>query len=125
ESITLTELADHPGGPMLAIYVPPLEVLDATRDPCTPQHIVARLRRPDGCPWDRKQDHTSLRDSIIDEAYEVVDAIDAGDDANLAEELGDLLLLIMMHAQIAEEAGTFTLEDVYDGISRKIVRRHP
>lgn len=125
ESITLAGLAEHPGGPMLAIYVPPLEDLDATRDPRTLQHIVARLRRPDGCPWDRKQDHTTLRDSIIDEAYEVLDAIDAGDSANLAEELGDLILLVMMHAQIAEEAGTFTLEDVYDTVSRKIIRRHP
>jgi tetrapyrrole methylase family protein / MazG family protein len=125
ESITLAGLADHPGGPMLAIYVPSLDVLDATRDPRTLQHIVARLRRPDGCPWDRKQDHTTLRDAIIDEAYEVLDAIDTGDSANLAEELGDLVLLVMMHAQIAGEAGTFTLEDVYDGISRKIVRRHP
>jgi tetrapyrrole methylase family protein/MazG family protein len=125
ETITLAELADHPGGPMLAIHVPALGELEAARDPRTLQHIVARLRRPDGCPWDRKQDHRTLRDSIIDEAYEVLDAIDSGDNANLAEELGDLLLLIMMHAQIAEEAGNFTLEDVYEGISRKIVRRHP
>jgi tetrapyrrole methylase family protein/MazG family protein len=122
---TVSELRNVPGGPMVALYVPKLGELDAARDPRTLQHIVARLRRPDGCPWDRKQNHETLRDSIIDEAYEVLDAIDAGDDVNLAEELGDLLLLVMMHAQIAEEAGTFTLEDVYEGISRKIVRRHP
>lgn len=122
---TIASLASADPGDLVSLYLPPLGELDAARDPRTLQHIVARLRRPDGCPWDRKQDHTTLRDAIIDEAYEVVDAIDAGDDHNLAEELGDLLLLVMMHAQIAEEAGTFTLEDVYEGISRKIVRRHP
>lgn len=128
QSLGTHRLADLPamdGGMLVALFVPAQEQLDAARDPRTLQHIVARLRRPDGCPWDRKQDHRTLRDSIIDEAYEVADAIDAGDDANLAEELGDLLLLVMMHAQIAEEAGSFALEDVYEGISRKIVRRHP
>lgn len=123
--LTLTELADHPGGSMLAIFVPPQSELDASRDPATLQHIVARLRRPDGCPWDRKQDNASLAQPLVDEVYEVVDAIESGDDTNLAEELGDLLLLIMMHAQIAEERGAFALEDVYDGIATKIVRRHP
>lgn len=123
--LTLAELADHPGGSMLAIFVPPLSELDATRDPATLQHIVARLRRPDGCPWDQKQDNPSLAQSLVDEVYEVVDAIESRDAANLAEELGDLLLLIMMHAQIAEERGAFKLEDVYDGIATKIVRRHP
>jgi tetrapyrrole methylase family protein/MazG family protein len=122
---TIAALADEDPGDLASLYIPRLGELDAARDPRTLQHIVARLRRPDGCPWDRKQDHTTLRDAIIDEAYEVVDAIDTGDDLNLAEELGDLLLLVMMHAQIAGEAGTFTLEDVYEGISRKIVRRHP
>ncbi len=122
---TIEALVEDNPGDLVSLYVPRLDTMEAARDPRTLQHIVARLRRPDGCPWDRKQDHRTLRDSIIDEAYEVVDAIDAGDDANLAEELGDLLLLVMMHAQIAEEAGTFTLEDVYEGISRKIVRRHP
>lgn len=128
QQVTTHRLADVPtmdGGMLVALYLPAQEPLDAARDPRTLQHIVARLRRPDGCPWDRKQDHTTLRDPVIDEAYEVLDAIDAGDSANLAEELGDLLLLVMMHAQIAEEAGTFTLEDVYEGISRKIIRRHP
>jgi tetrapyrrole methylase family protein / MazG family protein len=122
---TIAGIADEDRALLASLFIPSLGELDAVRDPRTLQHIVARLRRPDGCPWDRKQDHHTLRDSIIDEAYEVLDAIDAGDDDNLAEELGDLLLLVMMHAQIAEEAGTFTLEDVYEGISRKIVRRHP
>ena len=103
---------------------PPARAPRRRRRPAS-RHPIARLRAPEGCPWDRKQTHATLRDSILDEAYEVVDAIDAGDDANLAEELGDLFLLIAMHAQLAEEAGTFTLEDVYAGIATKIVRRHP
>lgn len=123
--MTVDELAEAGPGQLASLWVPALDELDAVRDPRTLQHIVARLRRPDGCPWDREQTHESLRDNIIDEAYEVLDAIDAGDAANLAEELGDLFLLICMHAQIAEENGTFILEDVYEGISRKIIRRHP
>lgn len=125
ERLALADLANHPGGPMLAIYVPPLPELDAGRDPRTLQHIVARLRAPDGCPWDRKQTNATLRDALVDEVYEAVDAINAGDSENFAEELGDIFLLVAMHAQIAEEAGQFTLEDVYEGIARKIVRRHP
>lgn len=124
-STTVGSLSTEKGGDLLAVYVPAMGELDATRDPATLQRIVARLRRPDGCPWDRKQDNESLAQSLIDEVYEVIDAIESGDDANLAEELGDLLLLIMMHAQIAEERNAFTLEDVYDGIATKIVRRHP
>ncbi len=122
---TVGELPTVPGGPLVTLWVPPQGDLEAGRDPRTLQHIVARLRAPGGCPWDREQTHESLRDNIVDEAYEVMDAIDAGDPANLAEELGDLFLLICMHAQIAEENGTFTLEDVYQGISSKIIRRHP
>lgn len=125
DQITLADLAEHQGGPLLAIFVPPLPVLDAGRDARTLQHIVARLRQPDGCPWDRKQTNATLKGALVDEVYEAVDAIDAGDMENLAEELGDLFLLIAMHAQIAEEAGHFTLEDVYEGIATKIVRRHP
>ncbi|HEV2073294.1 MAG TPA: MazG family protein [Thermomicrobiales bacterium] len=122
---TVGELPIVPSGPLVALWVPAQGDLEAGRDPRTLQHIVARLRRPDGCPWDREQTHESLRDNIVDEAYEVMDAIDAGDPVNLVEELGDLFLLICMHAQIAEENGTFTLEDVYQGISSKIIRRHP
>lgn len=125
ESATIADLQQHPGGWLLAIYVPSQGDLAASRTPATLQHIVARLRREDGCPWDREQTHQSLAPSLVDEVYEVLDAIEAGDDANFAEELGDLLLLIMMQAQIAEERGAFQLEDVYHGISTKIVRRHP
>jgi tetrapyrrole methylase family protein / MazG family protein len=122
---TIGELAGVSAGQLVAFWVPPAGELDGGRDPRTLQHIVARLRQPDGCPWDRKQTNATLRDALIDEVYEAADAIDAGDMDNLAEELGDLFLLIAMHAQIAEEAGHFTLEDVYEGIATKIVRRHP
>lgn len=119
------DLPNVPAGQLVAFWVPPMDLLDAGRDPRTLQQIVARLRAPDGCPWDRKQTSQSLRNALIDEVYEAVDAIDANDMENLAEELGDIFLLIAMHAQIAEESGHFTLEDVFEGISTKIVRRHP
>ncbi|MDQ3692365.1 MAG: MazG family protein [Chloroflexota bacterium] len=110
---------------LTSVWIPALPPMEATRSPFTLQRIVARLRAPGGCPWDRTQTHATLRDAIIEEAYETVDAIDAGDSAHLAEELGDLLLIVAMHAQIAEEAGDFALEDIYDHVSRKLVRRHP
>ncbi|MCO5217320.1 MAG: MazG family protein [Thermomicrobiales bacterium] len=122
---TVGELPSQSGGWLLALYVPALGELIATRAANSLQHIMARLRREDGCPWDRKQTNASLAPTLVDEVYEIIDAINAGDDANLCEELGDLLMLIMMHAQIAEERGAFTLEDVYHGIVTKIVRRHP
>lgn len=122
---TVRELVDVAAGPMVAVWVPALDGLDAGRDARTMQQISARLRRPDGCPWDRVQTHASLVPSLLDEVYEVVDAIEAGDTINLAEELGDLFLHIVLQAQVAEEAGEFTLEDVYEGIAAKIVRRHP
>lgn len=101
------------------------EFSGAEIDPRAMHRIVARLRRPDGCPWDREQTNRSLAKSLVDEVYEAVDAIERGDAANLAEELGDLYLLILMHAQIAHEAGEFSIEDVYSGIARKIIGRHP
>lgn len=87
--------------------------------------IMARLRAENGCPWDREQTHRSLRKYVIEETYEVVDAIDKEDDALLQEELGDLLLQVVFHARIAEEEGRFTFGDVVDGISEKMIRRHP
>ena len=113
--------ADH----LTSLWVTPLAQLDATRAPETLTRVVARLRAPGGCPWDREQTHESLRNAIIAEAYETVDAIDGDDPAGLAEELGDLLLVVSMHAQLAEEEGTFRIEDVYDHVNRKLVRRHP
>lgn len=87
--------------------------------------IVTRLRAPDGCPWDREQTNRSLVPPLLEEAYEVAGAIRAADDANLREELGDLLLLIVMHAQIASEEGRFDLAQVADEVAEKLIRRHP
>ncbi len=87
--------------------------------------IIARLRAPDGCPWDREQTHLSLRENLLSEAYEVLDAIESGKPEKLQEELGDLLLQIVLHARIAEDEGEFEISDVIRGISEKIVRRHP
>ena len=87
--------------------------------------IMKRLLDPGGCPWDREQTHQSLRQYIIEEAYEAAEAIDEGDDAAFAEELGDVALQIVFHAELAERAGRFRLEDVYDAICRKLIERHP
>jgi tetrapyrrole methylase family protein/MazG family protein len=87
--------------------------------------IIARLRAPDGCPWDREQTHTTLRTHLLEEACETMDAIDGGDDAHLCEELGDLLMQPVLHAQIAAEEARFDIVDVIEGISDKLVRRHP
>src|SRR5438874_8797984 len=87
--------------------------------------IVATLRAPDGCPWDREQTHESLLPAVIEEAYEVAGAVRANDSANFREELGDLLLLVVMHAEIAREAGRFDIDNVLGDVSQKLVRRHP
>ena len=87
--------------------------------------IIARLRAPEGCPWDRKQTHTSLRENLLEECYEVLAALDEGDSGKLCEELGDLLMQIVLHAQIATEAGEFELGDVIKSINTKLVHRHP
>ncbi len=87
--------------------------------------VMARLRRKDGCPWDREQSHESLKPYIIEETYEVLDAIDRKDDDELREELGDLLLQIVFHAQIAAEQSRFTMDDVAAAIVEKLKRRHP
>ncbi len=87
--------------------------------------LIARLRAPGGCPWDREQTHASLKPMTIEEAYEVLEAIDDGDDAELAGELGDLLLQVVFHAQIAADEGRFTVADVVARVAEKMVRRHP
>jgi MazG family protein len=87
--------------------------------------IVAKLRAPGGCPWDREQTNESLLPAVIEEAYEVVESVRAKDDAHFREELGDLLLLVVMHAEIAREAGRFDIDDVLRQVSEKLVRRHP
>lgn len=87
--------------------------------------IIAQLRAPEGCPWDRKQTHESLKECLLEESNEVLEAIDNKDDENLCEELGDVLLQVVMHAQIAAEEGRFTMADVVQCVSEKMVRRHP
>ena len=87
--------------------------------------IMARLRSPEGCPWDREQDHRSLRPHLLEECYEVLEAIDAGDTAALQGELGDVLLQVVLHGQLAAEAGEFDIADVIQGLRDKLVTRHP
>ena len=87
--------------------------------------IMATLRGPDGCPWDKAQDHKSLKKYFLEESYEVLDAIDRGSDPDLCDELGDALLQVVFHAQLAAERGSFTIDDVVDSICGKMVRRHP
>lgn len=112
---------------LTSLWVPPLAPLDAVREPATLREIMARLRapEPDGCPWDREQTTQTLRKYLLEETYEALEAIDGNDLGALEEELGDLLLQIVFHAQVADEAGVFDLGDVVAGISNKMIRRHP
>src|SRR3989440_6055636 len=87
--------------------------------------LQKRLRAPNGCPWDREQTHSTLRTYLIEESYEVLDALESGDDGKFAEEMGDLLLQIVFHSQIATEEGRFTISDVIREVHEKMVRRHP
>lgn len=87
--------------------------------------VMARLRAPDGCPWDREQDHRSLRYHAVEEVYELLDAIEAGDDQEMAEELGDLLLQVVFHAKMASERGAFDFEAVAQRLVEKLIHRHP
>jgi MazG family protein len=106
-------------------YIPALAPLDNVASPHALPWLVARLRAPDGCPWDREQDHLSLRKFLLEETYEVYDALERGSTPALGEELGDLLLQIVLHAQYAAEDAVFDLTDVYRDVVTKIVRRHP
>src|ERR1700731_2642121 len=87
--------------------------------------LQARLRAPNGCPWDREQSHSTLRTYLIEEAYEVLDALDSGDDRKFADELGDLFLQVLFHAQMAAEENRFAIHDVIRAIHDKMIRRHP
>ncbi len=107
------------------LYIAPVAAELAIASPWAMPWISERLRRPDGCPWDREQTHESLRNHLLEEAYEVYDALGAGATPALAEELGDLLLQVILHAQLAAEEGVFDLTDVNAAIAAKIVRRHP
>ena len=122
-ALTIAALgAEDLDGPL---YVPPIAPELAAASPWSMPYISHRLRQPDGCPWDREQTHASLRKHLLEETYEVYDALDRGATPELAEELGDLLLQVVLHAQLAAEAGVVDLADVQASIARKIVRRHP
>lgn len=123
EDLALHEIDRSPHlGLLSSLYLPPLESAYAFE---AFQEVVARLRAPDGCPWDRQQDHQTLRPHLLEEAYELVGALDEDNRAGMCEELGDLLLQILLHAQIANEMGEFSINDVLRGIHHKIVSRHP
>lgn len=133
DDVPLYEIDRRPLKHLTSLYVPPLT---ASFPPAADEHpsvtgfegfqnTVAHLRAPEGCPWDREQTHQSLRKNLLEETYEVMDAIDADDPARLREELGDLLLQVVLHAQIAVEAGEFSMGEVIRQIDAKLKRRHP
>jgi tetrapyrrole methylase family protein/MazG family protein len=109
-------------GTHLYLFIPALEKAKSFEEF---QELIAHLRAPEGCPWDREQTHLSLRNNLLEETYETLEALDREDVPSMQEEFGDLLLQIVLHAQIASEAGEFNMEDVIAGIYSKIVRRHP
>lgn len=109
-------------GHMTSLYLPALGKMSSFEQF---QEVIAHLRAPEGCPWDRKQTHHSLRRYLLEEAYEVLEAIDADDPAALSEEMGDLMLQVLLHTQIATEDGEFRMADVLSQINRKLIRRHP
>ena len=111
---------------LTTVYVPPVESdEDALRDWSTFRKIIAHLRGPNGCPWDQKQTHESLKKYLLEETHELLTAIDSEDDFAIVEELGDVLLQVFLHAQIGEDNGYFNLEEVLASISEKMIRRHP
>ncbi|WP_210367657.1 nucleoside triphosphate pyrophosphohydrolase [Bacillus sp. REN3] len=111
---------------LTSVYVPPVSDEEIRyKDFSKFREIIAQLRGPDGCPWDKKQTHQSLKKYLIEEAYELIEAIDNDDIDHMIEELGDVLLQVVLHAQIGEDEGYFTIDDVIEGISAKMVRRHP
>lgn len=123
ETCALRELDHRPTfGDWATLYVPPAE---AGASVAALQDILAHLRSPEGCPWDREQTHETMRHNLLEETYEVLEAIDTDDVGKLREELGDLLMLVLFHTQMAAEAGDFTLPQVVGGVVEKLVRRHP
>jgi tetrapyrrole methylase family protein/MazG family protein len=117
-TLTADELEDP-------LYLGPVTPVADLASPWGMPWLSARLREPDGCPWDREQTHASLRNHLLEEAYEVYDALEGGATPELAGELGDLLLQVVLHAQLAAEAGVFDMTDVWTALASKIVRRHP
>jgi tetrapyrrole methylase family protein/MazG family protein len=123
EEIALFEIDRSPNtGLLTSLFIPSLGT-DTSFEAF--QEIVARLRAPDGCPWDKEQTHSSLRPFLLEETYELISALDENYPQKIREELGDLLLQILLHSQIGSEEGEFTIHDVLQGINRKIVHRHP
>ncbi|MDC3414861.1 nucleoside triphosphate pyrophosphohydrolase [Terrihalobacillus insolitus] len=110
---------------LTSVYVPPINASRLNHQFFRLREVIAQLRGPDGCPWDKKQTHESLRRYLIEEAYEFIDAVNRQDDENMIEELGDILLQVMLHSQIGEDAGLFTIDDVLLSITDKMIRRHP
>jgi len=111
---------------LTSVYVPPVtEEQILLKNFSKLRAIIAELRGPNGCPWDKEQTHESLKRYLIEETYEVIDAIDNEDIDHLIEELGDVLLQVMLHAQIGEDEGYFSIDDVIEGLSAKMIRRHP
>lgn len=109
----------------IAIFVPPLDPLLDRRAEAGPAYVVSRLLGPGGCPWDMEQTPQSLRSALLEECYEVIEALDSGDRAALSEELGDLLLAVLVHSEMARLAGHFSIEDVYEELASKLIGRHP
>ncbi|MBM7650296.1 tetrapyrrole methylase family protein/MazG family protein [Bacillus ectoiniformans] len=111
---------------LTSLYVPPVKKEEQTyKEFSVLRQTIAQLRGPNGCPWDQKQTHESLKKYLIEETYELLDAIDRQDDDHIIEELGDVLLQVMLHAQIGEDEGMFAIEDVIESITEKMIRRHP
>lgn len=123
---TLAIIPDGLASDAVALVLEPIPLFDVRQAPEGVRGVMDRLRDPiDGCPWDNAQTHESLRPHLLEETYEVLEAIAAGDPAELCEELGDLMMQVVLHAKLAEQAGHFTLDDVSEGIRAKLVRRHP
>ena len=111
---------------LTSVYVPPIQKEeDQYKEFWKLREIIDKLRSPEGCPWDREQTHESLKKYLLEEAYELIDAINEGDIDHMIEELGDVLLQVMMHARIGEDEGYFSIDDVIQSICEKMVRRHP
>jgi len=110
---------------LTSVYVPPVAKEALKHEFSFLREVIRTLRGPDGCPWDQAQTHESLAKNLIEETQELLEAIDGDDDENLVEELGDVLLQVVLHAQIGEDAGWFNMDDVVRGLSEKLIRRHP
>ncbi|MGH2457255.1 MAG: nucleoside triphosphate pyrophosphohydrolase, partial [Chloroflexota bacterium] len=121
----IERLSDGLDRSIAGVYLPPIERLQDVAAFETLRYIVARLRAPNGCPWDREQTHQSMKKHFIEETYEAIAALDEDDWGKFAEELGDVLLQVVMHSQLGHEERRFDLEDVLRAVNEKLIRRHP